>query len=113
MKKISNMRILTVVGLLIWMLSMPLIVGAVSYEQGVDLAIERKKYWIRRILFGGFIGVLLQKTSSFCETRYVAKRLFQRVVSLPFYIGVHEAMLEEEKSVDKVRSLSKHSNDTN
>ena len=44
MNKIGSMRILTVLGLLIWMVSMPLIAGAVSYEQGAELAIDKTSY---------------------------------------------------------------------
>ena len=44
MKKIASMRILNVFCLLIWMVSMPLVSGAVSYEQGADLVIDKTSY---------------------------------------------------------------------
>jgi hypothetical protein len=44
MKKIGSMRIVIVVGLLLWMVWMPLVAGAVSYEQGADLAIDKTSY---------------------------------------------------------------------
>ena len=70
--------------------------------EGIDLAVEQKKYWLRRMIFGGVVGCLIRCLSSYCETRFIAKRLFRRAISLPFYIGVHEATLKRGKSVDKV-----------
>ncbi|MDO8511839.1 MAG: glycosyltransferase [bacterium] len=72
--------------------------------EGLDLAIEHKKYWLRRLVFGGPIGLVVSFLASWCETRIVAKTLFRRAISLPFYIGVHQAMQKKGKSVDKVNS---------
>jgi len=44
MKKICNKRIFTVVCFFILMVLLPLIAGAVSYEQGADLAIDKSYY---------------------------------------------------------------------
>ena len=44
MKIIGSKRILTFFGLFLWMLSIPLVAGAVSYEQGADLAINKTSY---------------------------------------------------------------------
>jgi glycosyltransferase involved in cell wall biosynthesis len=70
--------------------------------EGVDLNTERRKYRLRRIFYGGPILWGIEYLASWCESRFIAKRLFGMAISLPFYIGVHQAMLSKEKSVDKV-----------
>jgi len=44
MKIIGSKRILTFFGFFLWMVSMPLVAGAVSYEQGAELAIDKTSY---------------------------------------------------------------------
>ena len=67
----------------------------------IDLTRERKKYWVRRVIYNDFVCWVMKIIATWCEERFVVARLYRLVLSLPFYSGVHFATVKQEESVDK------------
>ncbi len=69
--------------------------------EGMSLNIEAKKYLLRRLIYSPVIEGLLTAIAEKCENSNILRRTYRRVLSLPFYKGVHDASRDQLKNVDK------------